>query len=118
MIEERIDHLIGCASVALGEGYDVGAIVARIRERHLSEPALRVAPRLPLQQLGVADTGSDRMPALLKAYLRMGARVCGEPCWDPEFNCIDFFILLSLDDLPARYVQHFLQPAPAALQVV
>ena len=71
-----------------------------------------------MQQLSAVDAGSDRMPALLKAYLRMGARVCGEPCWDPEFNCIDFFILLSLDDLPARYVQHFLQPAPAALQVV
>lgn len=118
MIEDRIDHLIGCASVALGEGYDVGAIVGRIRERHLSEPMLRVVPRLPLQQLSTVEGGSDRMPALLKAYLRMGARVCGEPCWDPEFNCIDFFVLLSLDDLPARYVQHFLQPAPASLLVV
>jgi putative hemolysin len=54
------------------------------------------------------------MPALLKAYLRMGAQVCGEPCWDPDFNCIDFFILLSVTDLPARYVQHFLQPTPAS----
>ena len=118
MVEDRIDHLIGCASVALGEGYDVGAIVSRIRERHLSAPMLRVTPRLPLQQLSASQGAAERMPALLKAYLRMGARVCGEPCWDPEFNCIDFFILLSLDDLPARYVQHFLQPAPASLLVV
>jgi putative hemolysin len=118
MLEEKIDHLIGCASVALGEGYDVGAIVARIRERHLSDPSWRVHPRLPLQQLAAAQSGADRMPALLKAYLRMGARVCGEPCWDPDFNCIDFFILLSVTDLPARYVQHFLQPDAALEQAI
>lgn len=118
MIEERIDHLIGCASVALGEGYDVGGIVGRIRERHLSGADCRVIPRLPLQQLSSSDAGAERMPALLKAYLRMGARVCGEPCWDPDFNCIDFFILLSVTDLPARYVQHFLQPAAASQMVV
>ncbi|MFN3714050.1 MAG: GNAT family N-acetyltransferase [Alcanivoracaceae bacterium] len=118
MLEEKIDHLIGCASVALGEGYDVGAIVARIRERHLSESARRVSPRLPLQQLAASNGGGERMPALLKAYLRMGARVCGEPCWDPDFNCIDFFILLSVTDLPARYVQHFLQPDVVLVQAV
>ncbi|MDF1630687.1 MAG: GNAT family N-acetyltransferase [Alcanivoracaceae bacterium] len=118
MIEEKIDHLIGCASVALNEGYDVGAIVARIGQHHLSAPGLRVAPRLPLQQLSASDDSAERMPALLKAYLRMGARVCGQPCWDPDFNCIDFFILLSVTDLPARYVQHFLQPAPASQMAV
>lgn len=118
MIEEKIDHLIGCASVALSEGYDVGAIVARIRQQHLSDPACRVAPRLPLHQLSGVEGGAERMPALLKAYLRMGAQVCGEPCWDPDFNCIDFFILLSLTDLPARYVQHFLQPVPVQQMAV
>ena len=118
MVEQQVDHLIGCASVALQDGYDVGAIVSRIRERHLSATHQRVAPRLPLQQLTLSADGGERMPALLKAYLRMGARVCGEPCWDPDFNCVDFFILLSLSEMPARYVQHFLQPSAAAAQAV
>ncbi|PKM21850.1 MAG: hemolysin [Gammaproteobacteria bacterium HGW-Gammaproteobacteria-14] len=118
MIEERIDYLLGCASVALSEGYDVATIVNRIQERHLSEPEQRVMPRLPLSRLSANDQGSERMPALLKAYLRMGAKVCGEPCWDPDFNCIDFFILLSVNDLPPRYVQHFLQPSTPVMQAV
>jgi putative hemolysin len=118
MVEQQVDHLIGCASVALHEGYDVGAIVNRIRQRHLSAEEYRVVPRLPLQQLKVSTDAGERLPALLKAYLRMGARVCGEPCWDPDFNCVDFFILLSLADMPARYVQHFLQPSVAAAQAV
>lgn len=112
MIEADVRYLIGCASVALNEGYDVAAIVQRIRDKHLSESDRRVKPAQPLNslQVGVNEQASVRMPPLLKAYLRMGAEVCGEPCWDPEFNCLDFFILLSLDRLPQRYVQHFLQP--------
>lgn len=112
MIEADVRYLIGCASVALSEGYDVAAIVQRIRDKHLSESHQRVMPRQPLHSLqrGINAPTSVRMPPLLKAYLRMGAQVCGEPCWDPEFNCLDFFILLSLDRLPQRYVQHFLQP--------
>jgi putative hemolysin len=63
---------------------------------------------------GAGERGGVKMPPLLKAYLRMGARVCGEPCWDPDFNCLDYFILMEVSRLPARYVQHFLQPGDAA----
>lgn len=116
MIQADVRYLIGCASVALNEGYDTGAIVQRIRDKHLSDTDRRVQPTHPLHSLPsallheTAEQQSVGMPPLLKAYLRMGAQVCGEPCWDPEFNCLDFFILLPLDRLPQRYVQHFLQP--------
>jgi len=114
MVDEQIDYLIGCASVALNEGFDVGAIIGQIRDRHLSDPALRAQPLLPLESLRIeTPTGRVRMPPLLKAYLRMGAQVCGEPCWDPDFNCLDFFILMARDQLPQRYVQHFLQAQAA-----
>ncbi|EKF73805.1 hypothetical protein A11A3_12023 [Alcanivorax hongdengensis A-11-3] len=114
MLENDIRYLLGCASIALGEGYNVAAIDRRIRERHLSETTLRVTPHLTLSQLpGDVNEPSIKMPPLLKAYLRMGASVCGEPCWDPDFNCLDYFILMAVEDLPARYVQHFMQPAQA-----
>lgn len=115
MIEENIRYLIGCASLALSEGYDVGAIVEQIRDQHLSVPVHRVYPKHSLPSLPAAGEGSTRMPPLLKAYLRMGADVCGEPCWDPDFNCLDFFVLMAVDRLPARYVQHFLQPRQQTL---
>lgn len=112
MMEEDIRYLIGCASVSLDEDYDLGHIRARIRGRHLAGPSQRVIPRLPADAAIPDDPeGRVAMPPLLKAYLRMGARVCGEPCLDPDFNCLDFFILLGLEALPNRYVQHFLQPA-------
>ena len=109
MIEEDIRYLIGCASVAFNEGYDLRGIVAQIRDAHMSPVTQRVTPLVPVPRLPLAGADKSRMPPLLKAYLRMGARVCGEPCWDPDFNCLDFFVLLEVDRLPARYVQHFLQ---------
>lgn len=109
MVEHNIRHLIGCASVSLADGYDIPAIMGRISEQHMSDLSCRVAPRRVFPVQASVSTGAVTMPALLKAYLRMGARICGEPCWDPDFNCLDYFVLLSRENLPARYVQHFLQ---------
>ena len=112
MIENDIRYLLGCASIALGEGYNVAGIWQRINEKHLSQSAHRVVPHLKLEKLpGDGAQGAVKMPPLLKAYVRMGAQICGEPCWDPDFNCLDFFVLMDVNDLPARYVQHFLQPS-------
>jgi putative hemolysin len=47
------------------------------------------------------------MPPLIKGYLRLGAKVCGEPAWDPAFHTADFLIWLSLENLQPRYARHF-----------
>lgn len=114
MLENDIRYLVGCASVVLDNSYNVAAIDRRIRERYWSTARRRVTPRHCLDHLsGDANDASFKMPPLLKAYLRMGAEVCGAPYWDPAFNCLDYFILMAVERLPARYVQHFLQPAQA-----
>ena len=48
-----------------------------------------------------------RMPALLAAYLRLGAKVCGEPSWDPEFGSADFLVRVSVQKLAARYARRY-----------
>ena len=56
------------------------------------------------------DTTLDaEPPALLKGYLRCGARILGAPAWDPDFNTADLPVMLQLADLPARYRRHFLR---------
>ena len=49
------------------------------------------------------------IPPLLKGYLRLGAYICGEPAWDPEFNTADLFILLPMSRMSSRYAKHFLK---------
>lgn len=59
---------------------------------------------------GPASTSRGRasMPPLLRGYLRLGAWVCGEPAYDPDFNVADLYVLLSLDRMHPRYLRHFL----------
>ena len=52
------------------------------------------------------------LPALLRGYLRLGAWVCGEPAHDPDFDCADLYVLLSLERTDPRYLRHFLSGAP------
>jgi putative hemolysin len=79
-----------------------------LREKHFVEPALRVVPRRAV----LSDTPASvpaSLPPLLKAYLRMGCRIGGEACWDPEFQCADVFVLLDVAAMSARYAQRFLK---------
>jgi putative hemolysin len=100
-------HLIGCASASLADG---GQQAARLRDemqRYLTDGELRVFPRLPFPHRRIERAQVCAMPPLIKGYLRLGARVCGEPAWDPDFNTADFLIWLSLDHLHPRYARHF-----------
>jgi putative hemolysin len=100
-------HLIGCASAPLADG---GMQAAALRDRmqsHLAPPEYRVFPHLPFPHERIARAATIEVPPLIKGYLRLGAKVCGEPAWDPDFNSADFLIWLSLDDLPQRYARHF-----------
>jgi putative hemolysin len=76
-------------------------------QAHLSDAEYRVFPRLPFPHERIERASTCEMPPLIKGYLRLGAKVCGEPAWDPDFNTADFLIWLSLDHLNARYARHF-----------
>jgi putative hemolysin len=98
----------GCASVSLADGgLTAAGVRALVRAKHLSPPVLRVRPRLPwVTELEPAAPAA--VPPLLRGYLRLGAWICGEPAYDPDFRCVDFYVLLSLDRVDPRYLRHFL----------
>ncbi|PGH42585.1 ornithine-acyl[acyl carrier protein] N-acyltransferase [Micromonospora sediminicola] len=108
----------GCASVPVADGGTAAAEVwARVRARHLAPPPLRVTPRRPwlAEAPAAVDpatlTPAERralVPPLLRGYLRLGAWVGGEPAYDPDFGCADFYVLFSLDRMNPRYLKHFL----------
>jgi len=108
MVLHQVDYLIGCASIPLDDGgMNALSVVRHLRGHHFTPAHLRVRPRLALPPMAVPPPGEATLPALLKGYLRLGARVCGEPCWDPDFNVADLFVLLDRDRLERRYARHF-----------
>ncbi|KIQ06548.1 MULTISPECIES: L-ornithine N(alpha)-acyltransferase [Pseudomonas] len=101
-------YLMGCASIPMQDGgIQAQAIMQRLRERHLCTENLRAEPKTPLPALELSGNVIAEMPPLLKAYMRLGAKVCGEPCWDKDFQVADVFILLKRDELCPRYARHF-----------
>lgn len=110
MVRHRFDHLIGCASIPLHGGVEhIGALWHGLTAAQLSPPEWRVFPRTPFTSLPrpAPDTAAE-LPPLIKAYLRLGAQVCGEPAWDPTFNVADLFLLLGIERLGTRYAQHYI----------
>ena len=68
----------------------------------------QVQPRLPLPVERLDSSLEVEAPALIRGYLRLGARVLGAPAWDPDFHTADLPMLMRLEDLPPRYRRHFL----------
>lgn len=113
MVRNGLDVTIGCASIPmLHNGMvsgDVAASVWRqVSQTHLAPVADQVRPRLPLPLEALDDGLEVEAPALIRGYLRLGAKVLGPPAWDPDFNSADLPLMMRLSDLPARYRKHFL----------
>lgn len=109
LLRNDFSYLVGCASISLRDGgQNFAAIMPELRDRHLVEAEWRVTPRRPLDIVH-RDTCPAVMPPLLRTYLRMGCRIGGEACWDPDFNCADVFVMLDVRMLSGRYAQRFLK---------
>lgn len=106
------EYILGCASLSMVDGgHSAAAAFKQLRESHLSSVEYRVFPRCPLPLHELDQNATPSIAPLIKAYLRVGAHVCGEPAWDPDFNTADLLMLLPLSRMTARYARHFLRHA-------
>ena len=113
MIDNRYDTLIGCASISMADGGHLAAsLYNKLKHEHLAPAEYRAFPRcpLPLQALR-QDLPDPPCPALVKGYLRLGAWICGEPAWDPDFNSADLLVMMPMSRINPRYAAHFLKQA-------
>jgi len=109
MVRNKLDTMIGCASVSMRDGgHFAASLWKRLEKTHLASIDLQVRPRLPLPVEELRHDLEVDAPALIKGYLRCGAKVLGAPAWDPDFNTADLPMLMRIADLPARYRKHFL----------
>ncbi len=103
------DYLMGCASISPGpSGFAVDAVNRQLAAEHRAPESLRVTPKHPVPSHKRCARDESGIPPLLQAYLRLGAWVCGEPCWDRDFDVMDLFILLPVERMATRYERHFI----------
>jgi putative hemolysin len=99
--EKNARYLIGCSSLTSQCPQEGSDMFWRLRNFQV-EPSLRTNPladyEFPIRPPS-ARADAARPPKLLRAYLSVGARICGGPAIDREFKTIDFLTLLDLEQL-------------------
>lgn len=107
------DYVIGCVSVPThGDGEPASqlrGIRDLVMQRHSTTPELMVHPYRPVVLNGVGldqidPPNTTALPPLMRAYLRLGARICGQPAHDPDFGVGDFPALLDKRQADIRYL--------------
>ena len=102
-------YLLGCSSLTSQDPAHGTAVYEAMRG-HLAEPYLRTTPQPAfVMPLTTAEGASDKIPKLLRAYLAVGAKICGPPAIDREFRTIDFLTLLDLESLHPRVHARFMK---------
>ena len=102
-------YLIGCSSLTSQDAAH-GAAVYRAMREHLAEPQLRTTPQPDfVMALVSSQNANDKIPKLLRAYLAVGAKICGPPAIDREFKTIDFLTLMDLETLHPHVYARFLK---------
>ena len=118
----KTDILFGCSSIKTIEPMQIGRVMRHLTNSGDVTHELNIQPtkkyrvkQLPmildylnkeeplLKTDGYNDAVSNEItsliPPLFHSYLRMGAKLCGEPALDREFFCIDFLTLIRVDQM-------------------
>lgn len=104
----RYEYMIGCGSVGMADGGHLAAsLYHKLQQDYLSPPEYRVFPHCPLPLDALRTDMQVTCPSLIKGYIRLGAYICGEPAWDPDFNTADMLVMLPLSRMNKRYAAHF-----------
>ncbi|WP_204803727.1 GNAT family N-acetyltransferase [Mycobacterium riyadhense] len=119
------DHVTGCVSVPIGSGDGPpGSQIRGVRDfvlsRHPAEYRVRPYRPVSIDGKGLDDIAPPKRPAippLMRGYLRLGARACGEPAHDPDFGVGDFCVLLAKQHADTRYLKR-LRSVSAASGIV
>lgn len=113
--------LIGCSSVKVKDARSA-ALVFKYFEmnNYLSSEIFNSCEKYQMKDLvfwlmvfskGLSETqtaeAEEKVPSLLKSYIKAGAKVASYPAYDEEFKCIDFVTVLKRSELDQKLVRKF-----------
>jgi putative hemolysin len=119
------DYVTGCVSVPVygvneeTPGSQIRGVRDFVRRRHAAPGEYTVYPYRPVTVDGrdlddIDPPARLSVPPLMRGYLRLGARVCGDPAHDPDFGVGDFPALLDKRQADTRYLKRLRSVGAAA----
>ena len=107
--QHRGRYLFGCSSITSQDPAVGASAYADLCRRHLAQPQSRTRP-LAAYDCSLSQLAAEpaKIPKLLRAYLTIGAKICGPPALDCQFKTIDFLTLLDLETMSLLARQKFM----------
>ena len=109
MKQHQYEIMLGCSSITMADGgHYAASFYNSLAPSQLAPLEEHVFPKfaLPLNRLNGGL--SVDAPPLIKGYLKIGAKICSAPAWDPDFNTADLLTMLRLSEMNPKYAKHFL----------
>lgn len=107
--QHRCQYLVGCSSLTSQDPASGASAYTELCRNHLADPHWRTEP-LPSHECPLEAVTEDNVsiPKLLRAYLTIGAKICGPPALDRQFKTIDFLTMLDLEALSPAMRERFI----------
>jgi putative hemolysin len=102
-------YLIGCSSLSSQDPAVGASAYSELCRKHLVDTPWRTKP-LPGYECELAAVTEEKadIPKLLRAYMSVGAKICGPPALDRQFRTIDFLTFMDLETLSPATRARFL----------
>ena len=93
-------YLIGCSSITSQDPAAGASAYSELCRKHLVDAAWRTKP-LPAYECALTAVTEENVeiPKLRRAYMTVGAKICGPPALDRHFQTIDFLTFIDLETL-------------------
>ena len=115
------EKLIGCSSIKVNVARSAALIYKYFEAtKALTEEIFKPHDKYQMKDLlfwlmvfskGLSENqmieGEDKIPSLLKSYIKAGAKVSSYPAYDEEFKCIDFVTLIVRSEMAQKLVKKF-----------
>ncbi|MFL5283430.1 MAG: GNAT family N-acetyltransferase [Rhodopila sp.] len=111
----QIDLMFGCASLPGTDPQALALELSYLHHHHLAPADIRpralphrYVPMDRMERSGIhAPTALNRLPPLIKGYLRLGGFVGDGAVIDVEFNTIDVAVVVQTDLVTEKYYRHY-----------
>lgn len=114
----RKRYLFGCCSLNSQDPHVARQTFDFLRSGKFLHPTLTISPRPHFvcypSDFEAEPNVSVKLPPLFAGYLKLGAKITGEPALDREFKTIDFLAMIDVHELDASTVRTFFGQEPAS----
>jgi putative hemolysin len=102
-------YLLGCSSITSQDPVVGASAYSELCRKNLAPLRWRTQP-LPEYECALQHLAEEpvKIPKLLRAYLSVGAAICGPPALDRSFKTIDFLTMLDIESIAPLVRQRFM----------